>query len=130
MPTVSGSPRPHARHSQQHGFGGCRPAAASEDILKIAVWEALEGPYMEVTFAQMVRKRGGWLAILSSVKMLTATAMGYFSRRNFRAVCCFVHSVNYQQRGEFRLAGDNVGDSCDGTGGDSPADWWRVIGEN
>ena len=40
----------------------------------------------EVTFAQMVRKRAGWLAILFLGEMLTATAMGYFSDEISRAV--------------------------------------------
>jgi magnesium transporter len=48
--------------------------------------EALEGPYLDVTFAQMVRKRAGWLAILFVGEMLTATAMGYFSDEISRAV--------------------------------------------
>jgi len=59
---------------------------AGEDILKFGGMEALEGPYMEVTFAQMVRKRAGWLAILFVGEMLTATAMGYFSAEIERAV--------------------------------------------
>src|SRR6266478_7260385 len=45
-------------------LAGVAQQAASEDILKIGGMEALEGPYMEVSFAQMVRKRAGWLAIL------------------------------------------------------------------
>jgi CBS domain-containing protein len=60
-------------------LAGVAQRAASEDILKIGGMEALEGPYLEVTFAQMVRKRAGWLAILFLGEMLTATAMGYFS---------------------------------------------------
>ena len=60
--------------------------AASEDILKIGGMEALEGPYMDVTFGQMVKKRAGWLAILFLGEMLTATAMGYFSDEISRAV--------------------------------------------
>jgi len=59
---------------------------ASEDILKIGGMEALEGPYLEVTFTQMVRKRAGWLAILFVGEMLTATAMGFFSAEIERAV--------------------------------------------
>jgi magnesium transporter len=61
-------------------------AAASEDILKIGGMEAFEGPYMDVTFAQMIKKRAGWLAILFLGEMLTATAMGYFSDEISRAV--------------------------------------------
>jgi magnesium transporter len=59
---------------------------AGEDIVKIGGAEALEGPYLEVTFGQMVRKRAGWLAILFVGEMLTATAMGYFSNEIERAV--------------------------------------------
>ena len=59
---------------------------AGEDIVKIGGMEALEGPYMEVTFAQMIKKRAGWLAILFLGEMLTATAMGYFSDEISRAV--------------------------------------------
>ena len=59
---------------------------ASEDILKIGGMEAFEGPYLEVTFGQMVRKRAGWLAILFVGEMLTATAMGFFSKEIERAV--------------------------------------------
>jgi len=59
---------------------------AGEDIVKIGGMEALDGPYLEVTFGQMVRKRAGWLAILFVGEMLTATAMGYFSSEIERAV--------------------------------------------
>jgi two-component system sensor histidine kinase KdpD len=59
---------------------------AAEDILKIGGMEALDGPYLDVTFAQMVRKRAGWLAILFVGEMLTATAMGFFSAEIERAV--------------------------------------------
>jgi len=59
---------------------------AGEDIVKIGGGEALDGPYLEVTFAQMVRKRAGWLAILFVGEMLTATAMGFFSAEIERAV--------------------------------------------
>jgi magnesium transporter len=59
---------------------------AGEDIQKIGGMEALEGPYLEVTFAQMVRKRAGWLAILFVGEMLTATAMAYFSAEISHAV--------------------------------------------
>src|SRR6185295_16532359 len=53
---------------------------ASEDIQKIGGTEALGGPYLEVGFLEMVRKRGGWLAALFLGEMLTATAMGHFEK--------------------------------------------------
>jgi magnesium transporter len=51
---------------------------ATEDIQKIGGTQALHAPYFEVGFASMLRKRGGWLAVLFLGEMLTATAMGLF----------------------------------------------------
>src|SRR6266568_2389454 len=59
---------------------------ASEDIQKIGGMEALEGPYLQVGFVEMVKKRGGWLAALFLGEMLTATAMGFFEQEIARAV--------------------------------------------
>jgi magnesium transporter len=59
---------------------------ASEDIQKVGGLEALDAPYLEMSFWRMVRKRGGWLAILFVGEMLTATAMGYFEKEIARAV--------------------------------------------
>ena len=51
---------------------------ATEDIQKLGGTEALEAPYMEISTLEMLRKRGGWLAILLVGGMLTATAMASF----------------------------------------------------
>lgn len=51
---------------------------ATEDMQKMGGSEALDAPYLTVGFWDMVRKRGGWLAVLFLGEMLTATAMGYF----------------------------------------------------
>jgi magnesium transporter len=51
---------------------------ATEDIQKIGGTQALHAPYFEVGLVSMLRKRGGWLAVLFLGEMLTATAMGYF----------------------------------------------------
>jgi magnesium transporter len=59
---------------------------ASEDIQKIGGLEALDAPYLEIGFWQMVKKRGGWLAILFMGEMLTATAMSHFEDEIARAV--------------------------------------------
>ena len=59
---------------------------ATEDIQKMGGMEALEAPYMESGFVDMVRKRAGWLAVLFLGEMLTATAMGYFEHEIARAV--------------------------------------------
>ncbi|HEV8718736.1 MAG TPA: magnesium transporter [Candidatus Binatia bacterium] len=59
---------------------------ATEDIQKMGGMEALDEPYLETPFFQMVRKRGSWLSFLFLGEMLTATAMGYFEQEIARAV--------------------------------------------
>jgi magnesium transporter len=59
---------------------------ATEDIQKIGGMEALDGPYLETGFWQMVRKRAGWLAALFLGEMLTATAMARYEEEIARAV--------------------------------------------
>jgi magnesium transporter len=55
---------------------------AGEDIQKIGGSAALDEPYLRVGFLKMMRKRGGWLAALFLGEMLTATAMGFFEKRD------------------------------------------------
>jgi magnesium transporter len=52
---------------------------ATEDMQKTGGVAALNTPYLEATFAAMLRKRGGWLTLLFLGEMLTATAMGWFA---------------------------------------------------
>jgi magnesium transporter len=59
---------------------------ASEDIQRFGGSEALEGPYLQVRFSEMVKKRAGWLAILFLGEMLTATAMSHFEQKIAQAV--------------------------------------------
>ena len=40
--------------------------------------EALDEPYMQISFWRMIRKRAGWLCALFIGEMFTATALGYF----------------------------------------------------
>ncbi len=60
-------------------------AQATEDIQKLGGMEALEAPYMEISTVEMLKKRGGWLAVLLIGGMLTATAMGFFQDELARA---------------------------------------------
>lgn len=50
----------------------------TEDVQKLGGMEAIDRPYLETGFTQMIRKRGGWLAILFMGEMLTASAMQHF----------------------------------------------------
>jgi magnesium transporter len=59
---------------------------ATEDIQKIGGSEALEQPYMQVSFASMVRKRMGWLVVLFLGQLLTLSALAAFSDKIAQAV--------------------------------------------
>ena len=61
-------------------------AAATRDIQRIGGSEALDEPYMRITFARMLQKRAGWLTALFIGEMLTATAMGAFEAEISHAV--------------------------------------------
>ena len=50
----------------------------SEDVQKFGGMEAIEKPYMEISFGEMLRKRAGWLCVLFLSEMLTASAMQSF----------------------------------------------------
>src|SRR5207248_1221527 len=101
---------------------------ATEDIQKIGGMEALDAPYLDVGFWAMVRKRGGWLAILFVGEMFTATAMGYFEHEIQRAVvlALFVPLII--------SSGGNSGSQAStlviralAIGEVRLRDWWRVV---
>jgi magnesium transporter len=61
-------------------------ATATEDIQRIGGTEALDEPYMRISFWRMIQKRAGWLTALFLGEMLTATAMGVFEAEIAKAV--------------------------------------------
>jgi magnesium transporter len=61
-------------------------AEQTEDVQRFGGLEALEGPYTDVGFGTMIRKRAGWLTALFVGEMFTATAMGRFEHEIERAV--------------------------------------------
>ncbi|MGI8546854.1 MAG: magnesium transporter [Gemmatimonadaceae bacterium] len=58
----------------------------TEDVQKFGGLEALDKPYLRVSFGGMVKKRAGWLAALFLGEMLTATAMAHFEGEIARLV--------------------------------------------
>ncbi|MGL5168408.1 MAG: magnesium transporter [Afipia sp.] len=50
----------------------------TEDVQKFGGMSATEEPYMQIGLAGMIRKRGGWLAVLFISEMLTASVMQHF----------------------------------------------------
>jgi magnesium transporter len=59
---------------------------ATRDIQMMGAVEALDAPYRQVPFWDMVRKRGGWLSALFLGEMLTATAMSHYEEEIAQAV--------------------------------------------
>jgi len=67
-------------------------AEATEDIHKIGGVSALEEPYMQMGFWQMIKRRAGWLVILFLGELLTATAMSFFEKEIARAAVLVLFS--------------------------------------
>jgi magnesium transporter len=61
-------------------------ATATREIQRIGGSEALDEPYVTISFWRMIQKRAGWLTALFLGEMLTATAMGAFEEEISRAV--------------------------------------------
>ena len=59
---------------------------STEDVHKFGGMEALEKPYMQIGFFEMLRKRAGWLSVLFLGEMLTASAMQHYEDELARAV--------------------------------------------
>jgi magnesium transporter len=101
---------------------------ATKDIQRIGGSEALDEPYMQIGFRNMVKKRAGWLTALFLGEMLTATAMGFFEREISRAVvlALFVPLII--------SSGGNSGSQAStlviralALGEVTLRDWWRVM---
>jgi magnesium transporter len=58
----------------------------TEDIQKFGGVDALDLPYTQTSWTEMIRKRATWLVILFFSEMLTASAMGYFEHEIEKAV--------------------------------------------
>lgn len=59
---------------------------ATEDIQKIGGMEALDEPYLDAGFFEMVKKRAVWLLVLFVGEMFTATAMASYEDEIQKAV--------------------------------------------
>jgi len=58
----------------------------TEDIQKFGGLEALDLPYTQTSWLEMIKKRATWLIILFISEMLTASAMGFFENEIQKAV--------------------------------------------
>lgn len=101
---------------------------ATEDIQKLGGTEALDAPYLEVGFAEMVRKRGVWLLVLFVGELFTASAMARYEEELARALvlALFIPLVI--------SSGGNSGSQAStlviraiALGEVRLRDWWRVL---
>ncbi|MFN2602383.1 MAG: magnesium transporter [Gemmatimonadaceae bacterium] len=58
----------------------------TEDVQRFGGMEALDEPYMQISFWRMIKKRAGWLCALFVSEMLTASAMQHFQVELDKAV--------------------------------------------
>ena len=100
----------------------------TEDIQKIGGTEALDHPYLETPFFQLIRKRVGWLIILFLSEMLTATAMASYNDE----LAQWLILINFIPL--IMSSGGNSGSQAStliiqamALGEVTLADWWRVM---
>ena len=101
---------------------------ASEDLGRFGGGEHIDQPYLEVGFKTMIRKRGGWLAVLFLGEMLTASAMQHYEMALEQAVvlAMFIPLI--------MSSGGNSGSQATSLlirglalGEVQLKDWWRVL---
>jgi magnesium transporter len=61
-------------------------AEGTEDVQKFGGMEALDEPYLQISFLTMIRKRAGWLCALFLSEMLTASAMQHYQAAIEKAI--------------------------------------------
>lgn len=59
---------------------------STEDAQKFGGMEALDEPYLRISFGEMIKKRAGWLCALFLSEMLTASAMQTFQNELEKAI--------------------------------------------
>lgn len=100
----------------------------TEDIQKFGGVQALEEPYIETPFFEMIKKRAGWLTLLFLGELLTATAMGFFENEIAKAVVLtlFVPLIISSGGNSGSQAATLVIRSM-ALGEITLKDWWRVM---
>ncbi|MFS8038680.1 magnesium transporter [Xanthobacter sp. AM11] len=58
----------------------------TEDVQRMGGMEAIDEPYLDISFLQMIKKRAGWLCVLFLSEMLTTSAMQVFSDELEKAI--------------------------------------------
>ncbi|HET9857850.1 MAG TPA: magnesium transporter, partial [Chthoniobacterales bacterium] len=101
---------------------------ATEDIQKFGGVEALDEPYMRISFLQMVRKRAVWLVVLFLGEMLTATAMATYQDELAKAlVLALFLPLIISSGGNSGSQASTLMIRAMALGEVTLRDWWRVM---
>jgi magnesium transporter len=102
---------------------------ATEDAQKFGGMEALDMPYLQSTWKDMLTKRGGWLAILLIGEMLTTTALGYFQKEMEASVYLSMFMpLIISSGGNSGSQGSTLVIRAMALGEVRIRDWWRILG--
>ena len=102
---------------------------ATEDVQKFGGMEALDVPYLQTGFWSMVRKRGGWLAVLFVGELFTASAMSQFEEFIAQAVVLTVFiPLIISSGGNSGSQASTLIIRAMALGEVRLADWWRIVG--
>lgn len=101
---------------------------ATEDIQKLGGQAALEEPYLQIGFWEMVKKRAGWLSALFLGEMLTATAMAFYEKEIDKAVVLAVFlPLIISSGGNSGSQASTLVVRAMALGEVRLRDWWRVV---
>jgi magnesium transporter len=100
----------------------------TKDIQQMGGSEALDEPYMQISFFNLIKKRAGWLVILFLGEMFTATAMGYFQDEISKAVvlALFIPLI-ISSGGNSGSQASSIIIRAMALGEITFRDWWRVM---
>ena len=101
---------------------------ATEDIQKIGGSTALERPFMQVGFFDMLRKRAGWLVLLFLVQLLSLNVIALFDEKLAQlTVLMFFMPLIISSGGNSGSQAATLVVRAMALKEVTPGDWWRVL---
>ena len=100
----------------------------TEDMQKMGGTQALDEPYLETPFFNLMKKRAGWLIVLFFGELLTATALAYFNDEiNKATVLVMFMPLIASSGGNSGSQASTLIIQAMAVGEVSLSDWWRVM---
>lgn len=101
---------------------------ATEDIQKIGGSAALERPFMQVGFGDMLRKRAGWLVLLFLAQLLSLNVIALFDEKLAQlAVLMLFVPLSISSGGNSGSQAATLVVRAMALEEVTPGDWWRVL---